>query len=342
MIGLAGSLRVALAAGSLTMLLAGTAFAQDVTLRFGILDIPKNSFGFMNREFPKIVAEKTGGKVKIETFSTLVPPAEFAAAVRDGRLDGAVMIDAYLGGEEPRLNMHDLPGLMRSIDDFKKVYDVYLRGVMTEVWDTRYNATFLTASVGYDVPFFCNCKLETVEDFKGKKLRAATSSTGLFIRELGGETVSISAAEMGVALERGVMDGLSTEYGAALNLGLAENVKGMYEWDIPAITTSSVVINKDKWASIPEDLQKQIREAAAEAEKAYLESYEATNLERRQELLAAGMTFHEASEEEKAKAFAPEHLKAIYDAWYAKAPQGVDARAIAQKVAELLGRKLPD
>ncbi|MGR3425083.1 MAG: TRAP transporter substrate-binding protein [Sagittula sp.] len=333
--------RERLLAGLIAIALPAIAGAQEITLRMGLINVPPTGYGEAMAEVPARIEEATNGRVKVELLPTLIPGGQLASALRDGRIDMIGMVDPYVSGEEPRLNVGHLPGLIRTVDEYKSVYDQYLEGVVTEVWSERYNGHLLAHGLWYGVPIFTREPLDTVEKFKGKKIRVAAATTADVLTQLGAQPADIAFAEQGAALQRGVIDGVATAYGTATMLKLGEMAQYMALWQIADISSWSVVMNNAVWDKLPDDVKPQITEAMRSLTEDRFASYAENNEKKRQALMADGVQWVEISQAENDKALSPDVTGYVYDKWYARAPSGVDAKAVAQKVADLLGRTLP-
>lgn len=100
-------------------------------------------------------------------------------------------------------------------------------------------------------------------------------------------------------------------------------------------------MNNAVWDKLPDDVKPQITEAMRSLTEDRFASYAENNEKKRQALMADGVQWVEISQAENDKALSPDVTGYVYDKWYARAPSGVDAKAVAQKVADLLGRTLP-
>jgi TRAP-type C4-dicarboxylate transport system substrate-binding protein len=102
---------------------------------------------------------------------------------------------------------------------------------------------------------FTRIKSKTMEDLKGVKIRSHGTSAKV-VKALGGTPVAMPMPELYQALQKGVVDG--GLYPIEVNKGwkMAE-VIDFCTLDLPIAYTSTfyVVMNKDKWNSLPKDVQ---------------------------------------------------------------------------------------
>jgi TRAP-type C4-dicarboxylate transport system substrate-binding protein len=94
-----------------------------------------------------------------------------------------------------------------------------------------------------------------LEDLKGIKIRAFGAVTKI-VTALGGAPVSMPMSEVYDALSRGVAEGSVAPYEALEGFKWGEVVKYSTEaWGMYYVGTFFVVMNKDRWNSLPADIQ---------------------------------------------------------------------------------------
>jgi TRAP-type C4-dicarboxylate transport system substrate-binding protein len=101
--------------------------------------------------------------------------------------------------------------------------------------------------------------VKTMEDLKGVKIRSHGTSAKV-VKALGGTPVAMPMPELYQALQKGVVDG--GLYPMEVNKGWKmADVIDFCTLDLPIAYTSTfyVVMNKDKWNSLPKDVQATIR-----------------------------------------------------------------------------------
>jgi len=102
---------------------------------------------------------------------------------------------------------------------------------------------------------FCNAEIASLEDLKGKKIRASGRLTGKLLEALGAEAVSVGFGEVPGALQKGVVDCAVTGAGSGYSAGWWEVSTHLMPiplggWD-PVVTA----INLDKWNSLSSEEQ---------------------------------------------------------------------------------------
>lgn len=106
--------------------------------------------------------------------------------------------------------------------------------------------------------------IESLEDLKGLNVRFVGTVQSRLMQEFGGNPVNIPAGELYEAIQRGVIDAFEFSGPAgdkAMNFDEVTNYVATPSWHQTASVTG-VMINKDVWESLPEDLQLVIEAAA--------------------------------------------------------------------------------
>ncbi|MFO1188742.1 MAG: TRAP transporter substrate-binding protein DctP [Alphaproteobacteria bacterium] len=320
--------------------LAVPASAQQISLRMAILGgVGQSGYGEAMTGVPDVMAKATNGRVKVEIFDSLIPATQLGNAIRDGRIDMIGGVHPFLSGEEPRFTIGHLPGLIRNAAEYKKVLDAYMADVITEAWAKRYNGTALAHGIWYEAPHFSNKPITKLSDFKGLKVRSHNAEAAQMLTAIGAQPTQIAPGEMAGALQRGVIDALSTEYGSAVSLGMQDAAKYMENWEFSVNLGWTVVMNTAVWEKLPNDVKTQIRTGMKAFQEDRFATYDANSEKKKQILLSKGMVLVDVPPEEQAKAFTDQNVQAIYAGWYDRAKTiGVDGPAIVARVRQILGK----
>jgi TRAP-type C4-dicarboxylate transport system substrate-binding protein len=143
--------------------------------------------------------------------------------------------------------------------------------------------------------------VKSLADIKGLKIRSH-GTTAKVVKALGGSVVTMPMPELYQALQKGVVDGAL--YPIEVNKGwrMAE-VIDYCTLDLAIANTSSfyVVMNKEKWAALPADIQKIILEINKEWIPKHGDAWDSSDEEGRKYMLEKGRKFISLSEAEAAK-----------------------------------------
>ncbi|MGJ8544533.1 MAG: TRAP transporter substrate-binding protein [Sulfitobacter sp.] len=138
------------------------------------------------------------------------------------------------------------------------------RPMMDEIFADVFNAKVLGVAPYPPQVVFCNAEIASLDDLKGKKIRASGRMTGKLLEALGAEAVSISFGEVTGALQKGVVDCAVTGAGSGYSAGWWEVSTHLMPiplggWD-PVITA----INLDKWNDLSADDQALIQKTVTD------------------------------------------------------------------------------
>lgn len=274
-----------------------------------------------------MIQEASKGRLKIEIKRDLVPNANVAEAVIDGRADMGYYYAPWAAGTFPQFDFGSLPFYYPSRYAYRQaVKDPRLWKLLTDGY--RAKGMVLLAHLPHEgaIDFYANKPLNTVAAFKDLKIRAAGLLTAYALELLGAKPLTIAAPEIPDALARGVIDAAYTGGLWALGIGMADVAKYTSTWDgFSAVWANPLVVNTKKFDALPADLQQLLRDQALllEAQVAY-----GTDINDFQLPLAyrlAKVTVMPASAEEVAKARQLVAKPAV-DKWLATA--GADGQKI--------------
>ncbi|MDC0739298.1 TRAP transporter substrate-binding protein [Cognatishimia sp. SS12] len=212
----------------------------------------------------------TDGRVNIEIFPSMTlggKPPQLPRQVRDGVVDLAWIVNSYATGSFPRVEVFELPGVHQGDSGavnraMFQMYDEYLKedfkGVVPMFHHVHGGQAFHMASE----------IVRTPADFAGKKIRIPSRTGGWIIEALGASAVQTSVGEIPVALSKKVVDGAMIPFEIIPPLKIHEQTQ--YQIEGPGgkrlgTTTFSVIMNEDKWNSLPADIQQVFIEASDEA-----------------------------------------------------------------------------
>ena len=219
--------------------------------------------------FAPNLLERTEGKVEFITSSFpelgLAGP-DTLSLVTDGTLDSATIYGGYVGGEMPPIEIQNLWGIYNSREQEFEATQAVIKDieelVLNETGGVIMNHNWYA---GNDQFFFCRERIETLDDFEGKKTRSHSAALSDWINGMGADAQFLAFAEVYTAIERGILDcgvtGADAGYGQRW-YEVTEFLVG----PLVSFPSNNNVINGTKWAEIPENLQQIILEEAAKSE----------------------------------------------------------------------------
>jgi TRAP-type mannitol/chloroaromatic compound transport system substrate-binding protein len=260
-----------LAGGAAAGALAAPAIAQGITELKLVTSWPKNfpGLGTAPERFAKSVEKATDGRYRVRVFAggELVHPLKVHDAVQEGTAEMYHSGDYYFQGKLKAYAFYSSVPFGFRPDEM----DAWIQyGGGQELWDeigAQFGIKHMECgNTGSQMGGWFNKKMESVDDFKGLKMRIPGLG-GDVIKALGGTPVTLAGAEILPALQSGNVD--ATEWVGPWNdlaFGFYKVVKfyhypGFHE---PG-TMLNIGMSKKLWDSLSES-DKQIFEACARAE----------------------------------------------------------------------------
>ena len=165
----------------------------------------------------------------------------------------------------------------------------------------RHNTKFLFAAPVPGKDVISTKPLNTLGDFKGKKIGAIGIYHPKALKAIGAVPVSVSAQEAYQSLQTGIIDGFFLPSSAIVSYRLFESAKYVTTLGLGSELVGTTVINRDVWNKLPEDIKK-IMEAAAEEAYVYnIKVIKEKTEEAAGVMKKAGVTISDLSQSEKIK-----------------------------------------
>lgn len=234
--------------------------AWDMVLNVGLTHF----VGAVEKDFVEDVKKRTNGGLVI----TLRPPGELPYKLTDylravGKGD-VQMCDVYMGfiaGDSKLGVLTGMPFLVGTSDELVKVMPALEPMIRDDF--ARFGAEILTWYTWPEQNFFGRGKpIQTIEDFKGRKIRTTSPEQSELVKRLGAVPISLTAPEVPSAAQRGIMDGVMT---AGFNL-LFSKWYEFTEWAyLPNIHIGGpayILVNKAAMAGLPPEVRKGLQDAA--------------------------------------------------------------------------------
>jgi TRAP-type mannitol/chloroaromatic compound transport system substrate-binding protein len=229
----------------------------------------------------KRVGEISDGRLQIQVFAAgeLVPAFESFQAVSDGTVEVGSGAAYYWAGKEPASQWFAAVPFGMNAQGMAAWFH---GGEGLKLWEETYAPFNLIprpgGSTGVQMGGWFNKKINTIDDFKGLKMRIPGLG-GKVVAKAGGTVVLTPGGEIFTNLERGVID--ATEWVGPyhdLRLGLYQAAKYYYYpgFHEPG-TYLEYFFNKKAYESLPKDLQHILDAACMENEAWVLPQFEANN-----------------------------------------------------------------
>jgi TRAP-type C4-dicarboxylate transport system substrate-binding protein len=208
--------------------------------------------------------KKLTGKVELTQYtgSTLLSAPKMAAGVSTGIADIGLSNLSYTRGRFPVMEIMELPLGYPSAWIAGHVVNDFYNKFKPKDFDT-YHVLMLSTSTP-NVIQTLNKPVKTLEDLKGLKIRG-TGRLGDIVKALGATPIPIEAPDLYDSLKRGVIEGayISPETLKGFKTGEVQKY-ATASWKVGSTYCFYVLMNKNKWDSLPADVKKVINEFSKE------------------------------------------------------------------------------
>jgi TRAP-type C4-dicarboxylate transport system substrate-binding protein len=244
-----------------TALAAGSAFAQEVTLKIHHFLPPKGTIQAQVFEpWCEKIGKESNGRLKCQIYPSMqlggTPPQLFDQA-RDGVADIIWTIPTYQAGRFNKSEVFELPFMAKNAESGSPaLWDYIQKNSLDE-----FRGVKLLAAHVHDgsLLHFTSKRVTTLDDLKGLKVRAPTRIATKFLTALGATPVQMPVPQVTESLSKGVIDGAMIPWEVAPALKLHEVTKYHLDTAAGASKTSNsifvIAMNPAKYDSLPADLK---------------------------------------------------------------------------------------
>ena len=249
-------------AAALSLGLAGSAMAQEVTLTL-------HQFLPAQANVPKLIldvwADKveaaSDGRIKIDRYPSMQlggRPPELMDQAIEGVADIVWTVVGYTPGRYPSTEVFELPFMMTNA---RAVSHAYWEMFEKHMKDTEFKDVHILGTwVHGPGMIHVNKEVKTPDDMAGLKIRGGSRSINGLLEKLGAQPVGMPVPAVPEGLSKGVIDGTTIPWEVTAALKVPELVSNHTEFDGVSLYTLTFVLamNKDRYESLPADLQKVI------------------------------------------------------------------------------------
>lgn len=209
----------------------------------------------------KDITQATNGQVQIQPYynQSLCKGADTWNAVANGVADIGWMVMGYWQGIAPLSTVMTLPFLpFKSATQSSGIYYQLLQKY-PQMMD-EYSPNVVLASFTTSPYYLITTKkqVKTMADWKGLKIRVLAGGPLDQAKAMGAVPLDIPMPDTYLDLQKGVLDGMTDCWEANLAFKHYEVVKYYTYWTGGTVNNLTVCMNKQKWDSIPPDVQKEM------------------------------------------------------------------------------------
>ncbi len=288
---------------------------KPIELTFTYMYPPGSDTDLHLQRWAKKIEDDSKGRLKIKVFSgsVLVSAFEIYPSISKGVVDigfgprygiGSPFTDELIS-----IALMGTPDVATStlvVDDVMKKYPQYYAkewGDTKLLWLQADPASCLfTKSKPVRVP----------EDIKGMELRAPIKPAVELYKALGAKPVSMPLADFVVGLQKGTVDGGTTNIRDIKSFKFPSVSKYFTEFALFACPAMYMAMNINKWKSLPPELQKVIEDNSVWGKSETVKFLDKINLESKEWAIKQGMEFITPTPQERKKwvtALEPVYLK---------------------------------
>ena len=122
-----------------------------------------------------------------------------------GALEFSRGVVSSMGGDNPRFEGLDHPGLTPTLADYRKAVDAY-RPVLNALFEKEWKVKLLRISPNPPQVIWCNAVIKKVADLSGLKVRVYNKGLAAFVTGAGGTPITMPSQDVVPAAQRGVID----------------------------------------------------------------------------------------------------------------------------------------
>lgn len=268
--------------------------------------------------FAPNLEKRTNGKLimNVSSYPELgLAGPDTLTLVSDGTLEMANIYGGYVGGEMPPIEIQNLWGIYPDRETEFRATIAITPDLEALVRDATggfvLNHNWFS---GNDLYFFSKEPLATLEGFQGLKTRSHSAALSDWIEGIGGDAQFLAFAEVYTALERGILEAAVAGADAGHGQRWYE-VTDYLAGPLTSFPSTNNIINGDKWASIPPNLQQILIEEGAISE---LEALRIASIQNEMGLaknLDKGMTLYEFNDEVNERSLNSSVIEHVIPAW---------------------------
>ncbi len=241
-------------------LTAVAASGQTWDLRFGYDQAATSYFHlYIAETWAKNINQATRGRVTVELYpsDTLMKSTDALKALSKGTSDLALVIPSYFPGEFAIVDVISLPFVASTGTRASAIaWRVYEK--TPEVQNAF--ADYKVISIWTAEPMYlhgASRNYQTLDDFKGQKIRCSAGPSTDLINRLGGNAIIFSMVDAYINLQKGVVDAIVISSEGAMGSRTYEVAPYLTYFPGPA-TVYTILMSRKVWDKMPADIQQAI------------------------------------------------------------------------------------
>jgi tripartite ATP-independent transporter DctP family solute receptor len=254
------------AAGFASAVLASAAFAQQ-EIKLGHVGEPGSLFALSAEEFARAANEKLGDKAKVVVFgsSQLGSDEELLQKLLLGTADMALP-STVMSSVVPEFGMFEMPYLVKDREHMKKIEAEVVVPTLAPAAEAKGYKVLAVWENGFRHITNNVRPIVKPEDLAGIKLRTPSGEWRVkMFQAYGANPTPMSFSEVFTALQTGVMDGQENPFTQIYSAKFQE-VQDYLSLTGHVYTPAYLIVGKNRWESLPEDVRAILEETAKETQ----------------------------------------------------------------------------
>jgi TRAP-type transport system periplasmic protein len=299
-----------------SLFFATSSHAADpiIKLKFATFFPPTHPHSLLYAEWCKEVEKRTDGRVTVAFFpaGTLVSANQTYDGVVKGIVDIGLSIMSYTPGRMPLSEVIVLPLGYKSGAQATRMSNAFYQHFKPKEYDDVHLFYLHAHGPGF---FHTKTPVNKIDDLKGLRIKS-DANTSKVVAAAGGTPTTMPMLETYDALKRGLADGVLLPIETLKGWKFGEVCKYTYEnWGNSYANGFFVAMNKEKWGSLPKDIQQIIDKLNKEWFEKQAKLWSSIDDEGREWAIKNGQKIVKAGPEEEA--VMKERMKPVLEAYVA-------------------------
>jgi TRAP-type transport system periplasmic protein len=251
-------------AAALSMALAIPAAAENWDIA---TPYPEANFHTQNiQQFADDVAAATDGALTftVHPSNSLIAHPEIKNAVRSGTIPAGEFLLGRLSNENPVFELDLLPFVVSSYDEARTMWQASRAPIEAHLNQQGLRILFSVPWPNNGI--YANEEITSAEDLRGMRFRTYNTTTDRFAELVGAVPTQVEVSDIPQAFSTGRVQGMITSAATGVSISAWDFVDRYY--DVQSFLGKNIVIaNEQMFQALPENVQKAVMEAAANAER---------------------------------------------------------------------------
>jgi TRAP-type C4-dicarboxylate transport system substrate-binding protein len=318
---------------TLTATVTSALFAAEVDWTFFTYLPPTDRIAVLYKQTFDDLFKSSNGRFRITLYSAGELPYKGFDVVKITASNKVQMAQATLGyvaGDVPELNVFSNPFLCTSYDGYFKAIEA-LAPIFEQTFMKKFRISVLFHWTHAPQNVWTIKPIDTLDDFRGMKIRTWNPQQVEMLKILGAIPVSISADEVATSIQRRIVQGCITSALSVYDWKIYEFLSNGLMINL-AVGDQATLMNADAFNKLPKDLQQLLREKGKEWYVEFKKTTPEYEMEARKFIQEKGIKLNELSASDFRKA--RKMMRPMWEEWANK--NGPVARKLLDEVTKML------